>query len=47
MYIIIFETWRGKVSEIWHDFEEAKERYWKLKKVYTEVYLFKAEEISM
>ncbi len=47
MYIIIFETWKGKVAEIWYDLEEAKERYKELDKVYTEVHLCKAKEILM
>lgn len=48
MYVIVFEAWNGKRCEVVCGEEEAKERYWELDELYSEVHLLKVEsEISM
>lgn len=47
-YVIVFEAWNGKRCEVVFGEEKAKERYWELDEIYSEVHLLKVEkEIPM
>lgn len=44
----VFEAWNGKRCEVVFGEEKAKERYWELDEIYSEVHLLKVEkEIPM
>lgn len=48
MYVIVFKAWNGKRCEVVFGEEKAKERYWELDEIYSEVHLLKVEkEIPM
>ena len=38
MYVIVFEAWNGKRCEVVFGEEKAKERYWELDEIYSEVF---------
>lgn len=48
MFILVYRAWNGDRAEIHYNEEEVKERYSKLKKLYSEIHLLPVDkEIKM